>query len=156
MVNINGIKKKLWLISILAGILGFIAIITPVRQYLLDNMQGWIFGVALYNGDFSFISTDDPGVILGDYLVIGMIFGTIVLLIGGILSKKKDRNISFLYLIGGILFLGGIIAYMVGTAVIDPLFWVYYSVHIGGILAYIAGGLGLAAGITAIMAKRKE
>ena len=156
MVSFNGIKKRLWLISIVAALLGFIATITPVRIHPVDNMLGWIFGLVAYDGNFLLISIDIPEVILGDYISIVFIFGTIILLIGGILSRKPDRNINFLYLIGGILLLGGIIAYMVGTAVIDPLYWTYYNVHIGAILAYIAGSLGIAAGIIGIISKRRN
>ena len=156
MVSISKINEKLWLISIVAALLGFIAIITPVRVYTLGNMIGWIFGLVAYDGNFILISIDIPEVILGDYISLVYIFGVIVLLIGGILSRKPDRNINFLYLIGGILLLGGIIAYMAGTAAIDPLYWVYYDVHIGAILAYIAGALGVAAGIIGITAKRKK
>ncbi|MFX1568979.1 MAG: hypothetical protein ACFFCV_11510 [Promethearchaeota archaeon] len=156
MVSFNGIKKRLWLISILAGILGFIAIITPVRVLLSDNMLGWIFGVVAYDGNYTFISTDLPEVILGDYIALVYIFGTIILLIGGLLSKRKDSDINFLYLIGGILLLGGIITYMIGTSVLDPLYWVYFNVHIGAILAYIAGALGVAAGIIGIVGKHKK
>lgn len=157
MVSFNDIKEKLWLISIIAGILGLMAIVTPVWGYLSgsDNVAGWIFGLYLNNGSFNFISTDEPIVILGDYIAIAMIVGSVLLLIGGILSKRKERDINLLYLIGGILLLGGIIAFMAGTAAIYPVWWIYYFVHIGTILAYIGGALGLAAGVIGIMEKRK-
>ncbi len=157
MVSFNTIKEKLWLVSIMAGILGFISIVTPVRGYLSgsDNTAGWIFGLVVSNGSFHLISTDEPLVILGDYIAIFMIVGTVLLLIGGILSKKKDRDINLLYLIGGVLLLGGIIAFMAGTTALYSSFWMYYFVHIGGILAYIAGGLGIAAGVIGIIEKRK-
>ncbi|MFX0023977.1 MAG: hypothetical protein ACFE9S_16745 [Candidatus Hermodarchaeota archaeon] len=157
MVSFNDIKEKLWLISIIAGILGFIAIVTPVWGYMSGGsyVAGWIFGLVLHDGDFDFISTDEPVVILGDYIAIALIVGVILLLVGGILSRKKDRDINLLYLIGGIILLGGIIAFMAGTAAIYSSWWLYYTVHIGAILAYIGGGLAIAAGVIGIMEKRK-
>ncbi len=157
MVSFNDIKERLWLISIVAGILGAVAIVTPVWGYMSGGsyVAGWIFGLILNDGDFDFISTDEPVVILGDYIAIAMIVGVIILLVGGILSRKKDRDINLLYLIGGLVLISGIITFMAGTAAIYPVWWLYYTVHIGAILAYIAGGLGIAAGVIGIMEKRK-
>jgi hypothetical protein len=44
---------------------------------------------------------------------------------------------------------------MAGVASFYSGWWSYYTVHIGTILAYIAGGLGITAGVIGIMEKRK-
>ncbi|MFX0023978.1 MAG: hypothetical protein ACFE9S_16750 [Candidatus Hermodarchaeota archaeon] len=157
MVSINDIKEKLWLISIVAGILCVISIFTPVWGYVSGSnfSAGWLWALYLESGEPSIIPLDEPIVPLGFVTTLIMAIGACLLLSGGILTKKKDREINLLYLIGGILPLVGIITYMAGVEAFYPGWWMGYTVHIGTILAYIAGGLGLAAGIIGIMEKRK-
>ena len=157
MVNINDIKEKLWLIAIVAGILGLIAIFTPAWGYIFGSNYGagWLWAFYVDNGEPSLIPLDEPVASIGIVATLIIGAGACLLLVGGILTKKKDREINLLYLIGGILLLSGIITYMAGTAAFYPSWWIAYFVHIGTILAYIGGGLGLAAGVIGIIEKRK-
>jgi hypothetical protein len=157
MANINDIKEKLWLIAIIAGILGVVTIFTPVWGYISgSNMgAGWLWALYVDDGVPSFIPFDEEIVPLGIVGTLIIAVGSCLLLVGGILTKKKDREINLLYLIGGILPLVGIITYMAGVAAFYPGWWTGYTVHIGTILPYIGGGLGLTAGIIGIMESRK-
>ena len=157
MVSINDIKEKLWLISIIAGILGVVAIFTPVWGYISgsDIGAGWLWALYIENGEPGIIPFSEEIVPLGIVATLIIAAGACLLLAGGILTKKKDREINLLYLIGGILPLLGIITYMAGVAAFYPGWWTAYTVHIGTILPYISGGLGLTAGVIGIMEKRK-
>ncbi|MFX0003119.1 MAG: hypothetical protein ACFE9C_00175 [Candidatus Hodarchaeota archaeon] len=158
MVSINAIKEKLWLISIIAGILGIITIFTPVWGYLYGSYfgAGWLWALYIENGEPSLIPFDEPIVPLGIATMLIIAVGACLLLVGGILAKKRDKGINLFYLIGGILPLVGIIIYMAGVASFYSGWWTFYSVHVGTILAYIAGGLGITAGVIGIMEKRKS
>jgi hypothetical protein len=157
MVSINDIKEKLWLIAIIAGALAIVSIFTPVWGYIYgsDIGAGWLWALYFENGEPGIIPFDEEIVPLGIVTTLLIAVGSCLLLIGGILTNKKDREINLLYLIGGILPLVGIITYMAGVAAFYPGWWTAYTVHIGTILAYIAGGLGIAAGVIGIMEKRK-
>jgi hypothetical protein len=157
MVSFNDIKEKLWLIAIVAGILGLVTIFTPVWGIVSGSNYavGWLWPLYIESGEPSIIPLDEPLASLGLVATLIIAVGTCLLLVGGILTKKKDREINLLYLIGGVLLLTGIITFMAGTAAFYPYFWIGYSVHISAILAYIGGGLGLAAGIIGIMENRK-
>lgn len=157
MVSFNDIKEKLWLIAIVAGTLGLVAIFTPVWGIMSgsDYAVGWLWPLYIESGEPGIIPLDEPLASLGLVATLIIAVGACLLLVGGILTKMKDREINLLYLIGGVLPLIGIITFMAGTAASYPYFWIAYSVHIGAILAYIAGGLGLTAGIIGIMESRK-
>jgi hypothetical protein len=157
MVSFNDIKDKLWLIAIVAGALGLVAIFTPVWGITSGSnfYIGWLWGMTVDNGGVNFIPTDEDIVPLGIVTTIILAAGACLLLVGGLLTKKKDREINLLYLIGGILPLVGIITFMAGTAAFYSGWWSYYTVHVGTIVAFIGGGLGLAAGVIGIMEQRK-
>ncbi len=157
MVSINDIKEKLWLISIIAGILAVVTIFTPVWGIIEGSnfFIGWLWALTADNGGVDFIPLDEPIVSLGIVTTLIIAAGACLLLAGGILTKKKEREINLLYLIGGILSLVGIITFMAGVAGFYSGWWLYYTVHVGTILAFVGGGLGLAAGIIGIMESRK-
>ena len=150
-------KGNLWLISIVAGIIGVITIFTPAWGYLSgsENVAAWLWGLYINNGNVNFIDLDEPIVILGIISTLIIAIGTLPLLLGGILTKVKDREISLLYLVGGILPIIGIIVFLAGTESLYSGWWSYYIVHVGTILAFIAGGLGISAGVISIMENRK-
>jgi hypothetical protein len=157
MVDFNNIKENLWLISIVAGILGVITIFTPVWGIMegSDFFIGWLWNLTATSSGVDFIPIDEEIVPLGIATTPIIAAGACLLLVGGILAKKKDREINLIYLIGGILPIVGIITFMAGVAAFYPGWWFAYTVHVGTILAFIGGGLGLAAGIIGIMETRK-
>ncbi|MFX1388626.1 MAG: hypothetical protein ACFE9Z_01015 [Promethearchaeota archaeon] len=157
MIVIN-IKDNLWIISLVAGILGVISIFLPVWTYNVggDFAVGWLWGTYIYNGLFDSIPIDEPIVILGIVGAIIIAIGAVILLIAGIIAKIKDRSINLLYLIGGILPIIAAIIYIAGVAVEYPAWWMVYTINVAGIFPFIAGGLGIAAGILGLILGRKE
>jgi hypothetical protein len=115
----------------------------------------WLWNLYIYNGNPDFIDSNEPLFAIGIVSTIIIAIGAVILLIGGILTKVKDREINLLYLIGGIFSIVGIITYIAGAAGVYGNFWAYYYINIGGIFPFIAGGLGIAAGIICIMEERK-
>lgn len=155
-INFN-IKENLWLLSIIAGILGVITIFTPAWSYIYggDSGAGWLWGLYVENGEANFIPSDEPIVILGIVATIMIAIGTVLLLLGGILTKIKDREINLLYLVGGILPIIAAIIYIAGVAAEYSGWWTVYTINVASIFPFIAGGLGLVAGIMGLMEKRK-
>jgi hypothetical protein len=156
-ININ-IKENLWLISLVAGIIGIITIFTPAWTIFSGSNYsiGWLWNLYAYNGSVDFIPSDEPIYTLGLVATILIAIGTGVLLLGGILKKMKDREINLLYLIGGILPIIAIIIYLAGVEAEYPGWWNAYTINVAGILPFIAGGLGIFAGVMGIMEQRKE
>ncbi|MFX1388627.1 MAG: hypothetical protein ACFE9Z_01020 [Promethearchaeota archaeon] len=158
MIQINIIiKENLWIISIVAGILGVLTLFTPAWGDIsgIEIELGWLWNLFVEGSYVGLIPLDEPIATFGILTTIMIIIGTSLLLLGGILKKLKDREINLLYLIGGILPLIAIIIYMVGVAVEYEGWWSYYTVSAGSILPFIAGGLGIAAGVFGLMQGRK-
>jgi hypothetical protein len=155
-ININ-IKENLWLISLVAAILGIITIFTPAWAIFSGGSYalGWLWNLYLYDGSVDFITSDEPIYNLGLVATILIAIGTGALLLGGILTKMKDREINLLYLIGGILPIIAIIIYIAGVEAKYPGWWGAYTINVAGILPFIFGGLGLCAGVLGIMERRK-
>ena len=109
----------------------------------------------LKNENLQFIDLDEPLFYIGIVSTIIIAIGTCLLLLAGILTKLKNREINLLYLIGGILTTVGIITFVAGAAGVYGGFWTIYYVHVATILPFIAGGLGIAAGVIGMMEKRK-
>jgi hypothetical protein len=149
MINI---KDKLWLLAIIAGVLGVVTLLTPAWGY--SNSFAWLWNLYVDEGEANFIPADEPLATLGIISTLIILVGTALTLLSGVLSKLRDKEILILYIIGGVLLLTGIIVYMAGTAVEYPTFWRYYNVNIASILPYIGGALGIFAGVMGIMENR--
>lgn len=157
MVDFNNIKENLWYISLVAGIFGVVTLLIPAWGWTTGVSYSivWMWNLFINDGNFDFIDLDEPLFAIGIVSTIIIAAGAALLLSGGILTKIKDREIHLLYLIGGILTTIGIITFMAGAAGVYGGFWMIYYVHVGSILPFIAGGLGIAAGVIGMMEKRK-
>jgi hypothetical protein len=157
MVDFNNIKENLWYIALVAGILGVVTLLVPAWGWTTGVSYSivWIWNLFINDGNVDFIDLDEPLFYIGIVSTIIIAIGTCLLLLGSILTKVKDREISLLYLIGGIVTTVGIITFVAGAAGVFGGFWTIYYVHVATILPFIAGGLGIAAGVIGIMEKRK-
>jgi hypothetical protein len=157
MVDFQNIKENLWFFSLVAGIFGVITLFIPAWGWTSGGSWSivWLWNLFINDGNPDFIDLDEPLFAIGIVSTIIIAIGAALLLLGGILTKIKDREINLLYLIGGILNIIGIITFVAGAEGVYGGFWTIYYIHVAGILPFIAGGLGLAAGIMGIMEKRK-
>ncbi len=146
------LKDKLWLFAVIAGILGLVSIFTPA--WGLGNSYAWLWNLFVNDGSPGFIDADEDIFPLGIVSTVIIIIGTALLLLSGLLSKLRDKEILLLYIIGGAVMITGIIVYMGGTAGFYPTFWRYYSANVGAIFPYIGGALGVFAGVWGIMENR--
>jgi hypothetical protein len=158
MVNIQDIKENLWFVSLIAGILGVVSILTPAWGLLsgTSNIFVWLWNFAIINGTPLFLEPNQPLSNIGIVSTIIIVIGTVILLDASILTKVKDREINMLYLFGGIFSIVGITTFFTSTATIYNGFWLSYHIHITGIIPFIAGSLGITAGIIGLMGERKE
>jgi hypothetical protein len=151
MVNI---KENLWLIALVAGILGIVTIFTPAWGFADYNHFAWFWNLMVTDGEIDFIPSGEPIYDLGMITTLILVIGTAVLLFMGIFAKLKDRRFDILALIGGALLIIAPIVYFAGVESEYSGFFDYYEVNVALILPFIAGALGILAGIMGFMEKR--
>ncbi|MFX0003120.1 MAG: hypothetical protein ACFE9C_00170 [Candidatus Hodarchaeota archaeon] len=158
MVDFSNIKENLWVVSLVAGIIGVITLFIPAWGWTSGGSWSivWLWNLYINDGNPNFIDLDEPLFAIGIVSTLIIAIGAVLLLFGGVFTKIKDREINLLYLIGGILTIVGIITFIAGAAGVYGGFWTIYYINVAGILPFIAGGLGIAAGVFGIIEKRKE
>jgi hypothetical protein len=137
------IKENLWAIVIIAGILGIVSIFTPTLYIDIDDASIWVWNLYVSSAITDFIQTDEPIFGIGIIATIVIVIGTIITLFSGIISKVRDKNLTLLSLLGGIVLLIGPIIYLAGIGVVDETFWEYATVSVGSILPFIAGAIAI-------------
>jgi len=167
MVDFNYFKENLWLSALIGGVIGLIAFFTPAWSYsvlLTEAAVAWLWnmiyyiddGLGILNGQVVFIDPEESLFTLGIISAFILIIGFVILLLTAILGKRKSvRIFNILWLIGGILSITSPILYLVGAVVYHSEFWTSYVISAGLILPFIAGALGLFAGITGILKQRE-
>ena len=151
MVNIN---KNLWIIVILAGILGIVSLFTPTLYISSEDAFIWIWNLYVSSSFVGFVQTDEILFDLGVAATIFIAIGTLITLFSGIVSKVKDKRLNLFAIIGGVLILIGPIIYLAGISGEENI-WDYLSVNIGSILPFFAGTISILGGIIGIV-KRKS
>ena len=137
------IKENLWIIVIVAGILGIISIFVPTLYIDSESTFVWVWNLYVSDGSVDFVQVDEPLYNMGVVATIVISIGTLITLSSGIILKLKNKKLNLAYIIGGILLLIGPIIYLAGITVEDTTFWDYAEVNIGSILPFIAGTLVL-------------
>lgn len=157
MVDFNYFKENLWLSALLGGILGVIAFFTPAWSHFnSESAVVWLWNLYFSDGEFGFIDTEEALFALGIVSAVLLIIGFVILLVTGIIGKRKPVKIfNTLWLIGGILLIISPIIYLAGSEIEYSGFWTAYMVSAACILPFIAGALGLFAGITGILEQRE-
>jgi hypothetical protein len=151
MVNIN---KNLWIIVILAGILGIVSLFTPTLSISSEDALIWVWNLYVSSSFVGFVQTDEILFGLGVAATIFIAIGTLITLFSGIVSKVKDKHLNLFAIIGGVLILIGPIIYLGGISVEESI-WDYLSVNIGSILPFFAGIITILGGVIGII-KRKS
>ncbi|MFX1420400.1 MAG: hypothetical protein ACFE9N_15930 [Promethearchaeota archaeon] len=151
MVNI---KENLWIILILAGILGIISIFTPTLFISSEDASIWVWNLYVSSSYVGFVQTDEALYALGVAATVFIAIGTLITLASGIVSKVRAKSLNVFAIIGGVLLLIGPIVYLAGISVEGGI-WDYLSVNIGSILPFFAGGIAALVGVMGIV-KRKS
>lgn len=151
MVNI---KKNLWIIVILAGILGIVSLFTPTLYISSENAFIWVWNLYVSSYFVGFVQTDEILFSLGVAATVFIAIGTLITLFSGIVSKVKNKRLNLFAIIGGVLILIGPIIYLGGISVEENV-WDYLSVNIGSILPFFAGSIAILVGVMGIV-KRKS
>lgn len=151
MVNI---KENLWLVALVAGILGIITIFVPAWAVFDSEVNFWFWSMYIYNGEIDFIPTDEPLFTLGLVTTFIIIIGTAILLFMGLFAKLREKRFDILGIIGGVLLIIAPIVFFAGTEAEYTGYFEYYNVNVGLILPFIAGALGIFSGVMGIMEKR--
>jgi hypothetical protein len=81
--------------------------------------------------------------------------GTLITFFSGIVSKVKDKPLILFAIIGGVLILIGPIIYLGIISIVEENVWDYFSVNIGTVLPFFAGGITTLGGVMGIV-KRKS
>ena len=100
MVNI---KENLWLVALVAGIMGIISIFTPAWGQSGYNVYVWFWNLYSEDGNVDFFDSDFPLYNLGIATTIIILIGAAVLLFMGLFAKLKERKFDILGIIGGAL-----------------------------------------------------
>ena len=148
------IKAKLWIIVILAGILGLVSIFTPTLYISSEDASIWVWNLYVSPHDFDFVQTDEALYDIGIIATIVLSIGIWITLFSGIILKLKDKDLTWLSLIGGLLLIIGPIIYLAGITAEENTFWDYANVNIGSILPFIAGAIAILGGVLGILKKR--
>ncbi len=148
------IKENIWLIALVAGILGIVTIFTPAWGYSGYDHFAWFWNMMVTNGEIDFLPTGEPIYDLGIITTIILVIGTAILLFMGLFAKLKERRFDILGLIGGVLLIIAPIVYFAGVESEYSGFFDYYEVSVALILPFFAGALGIVAGVLGIMEKR--
>ena len=152
------IKKNLWIIALIAGILGLVSLLIPAfgDVYGGDTLNVWFWNMYTVNGDVDFIDTEEALYNIGIGTTIILIVGTVITLLSGILAKLKESKTLnlILYMVGGILLLIGPIVFFGATTAEYEGFWDFYNINAGMVLPFIAGGLAVLVGIYGLIIQR--
>jgi len=151
MVNIN---KNLWIIVLLAGILGIVSLFTPTLSIGSEDAFIWVWNLYVSSSFVGFVQTDEILYSLGVAATVFIAIGTLITLFSGIASKVKNKRLNLIAIIGGVLILIGPIIYLGGISVEESI-WDYLSVNIGSILPFFAGIITILGGVIGII-KRKS
>jgi hypothetical protein len=148
------IKENLWILVLLAGIMGVVSIFTPTIYISSEDASIWVWNLYVTRNDVGFIQTFEFVFNLGVAATLFITIGTLVTLFSGIVSKVKDKHLNLFAIIGGVLLLIGPIIYLGGITAEEENLWEYFTVNVGSILPFFAGGIAILGGVMGIL-KRK-
>ena len=147
-------KENLWMVALLAGILGIITIFTPAWGSTSEGALFWFWNLYVDDGHVDFIESGSALYNLGIATTLILVIGTALLLFIGLFAKIKDRQFEILGIISGIILIIGPIVFFVGVESEYPGFLSGYDVNVALILPFIAGALGVFAGVMGIIENR--
>ena len=147
-------KENLWMVALLAGILGIITIFTPAWGSTSEGALFWFWNLYVDDGHVDFIESGSALYNLGIATTLILVIGTALLLFIGLFAKIKDRQFEILGIISGIILIIGPIVFFVGVESEYPGFFSGYDVNVALILPFIAGALGVFAGVMGIIENR--
>jgi hypothetical protein len=148
MVNI---KQNLWIIVLLAGILGIVSLFTPTLYISSEDAFIWVWNLYVSNSFIGFVQTEEILFNLGVTATTFIAIGTLITIFSGIISKVKIKRLNLFAIIGGILILIGSIIYLAGISIAEENAWDYFSVNIGSILSFSAGVISILGGVMDII-----
>jgi hypothetical protein len=144
------IKGNLWIIVLLAGILGIVSLFTPTLYISSEDASIWVWNLYVSNSFTGFVQTDEILYNLGVAATIFIAIGTGITLFSGIVLKVKDKHLNLFTIIGGVLLLIGPIIYLGGISMEENV-WDYLSVNIGSILPFFAASIAILVGVIGIV-----
>ncbi len=147
------LKENIWIIVLIAGILGIVSIFTPTIYISSEDAFIWVWNLYVSNDIVDFVQTDEALFDLGVAATIFIAIGTLVTLFSGIVSKVKDKHLNLFAIIGGILLLIGPIIYLGGITAEEENLWEYFTVNVGSILPFFAGGIAILGGVMGLLRK---
>lgn len=154
-MNLEDAKEYIWLLNILAAILGLILVFIPVIHHSGLSMSSdyYLLGFKIDHypiGDEPTYYESTTSIYrIGMTALIIILIGSIILLINSIsllIAKIKYWSkawiIPIFWLLSGLLMISGILYYYFGMNSLDTSFWDYWTFS-GGILALIGGSLAV-------------
>ncbi|MFX1495071.1 MAG: hypothetical protein ACFFBZ_12365 [Promethearchaeota archaeon] len=154
-MNLENVKKYLWLLDIIAAVLGMVLVFIPIIHHSEPSMSSdyYLLGYKIDHYPIGDQTTYYEAITLtyriGMTSLIIILIGTIILLINSIPFSivkierwSKAWVVPIFWLIGGLLMISGILYYYLGMNSIDSSFWDYWTFS-GGILTLIGGSLAV-------------
>ena len=152
-------KSNAYTIAILAGILAFTSLITPVAYESVFGGDYFVWMWAFYvidptYGDTNYEFMSDTYSDIRTWGLIGallLLIATVALLYTGVKANKKYRENSGLWIVCGLLCIAAPIVHIIGTTgefFLIRDYWDWLDPHFGIIGPFIAGALAIIAGAT--------
>jgi len=159
MVNINDIKKYLWLVPLSGGILLLLSVFSPASYLIIGPLftHFWMWGLTV--GGIGFTVTGISFSLQIEVLVAGLLFTffilicSILIIVITIQVKKETRKVDELrnfWISSGLIVILSSIAWiiMIESVAIAPFhppdWWGYYNLGFAAIGPFIAGALLIA------------
>jgi len=141
------LNEKAWIMALVGGILGIIAVFTPMSMYIGPGGFFGIFTFGVYIGvgggvDFGVI--DIQFVIIGSIISLLLIAFAIMLLITAIVGKKSSgKAIPILWIVSGVFLILIPTFSIIFSLIIAPFLIIDYWIGPALIIPYIAASLSI-------------
>ncbi len=151
-------KKNGYILALIAAIIAFISLITPIAYHssILIDSYIWMWGLytwKVFLGDTNYEFIEDSDYLMWGLLATILIILAIIILIStAIKANKRNRNYGAVWILSGLLLIAAPIVYFIGLSeeiptFLSEIFWDFYDFHFAFFGPFIAGALAIVGGI---------
>lgn len=151
MVNVNNIKKYLWLVPLSGGILSLLSVFSPASYFMVGPIfiHIWMWGLAVNNAGIGF-SGQIEVLVSGIVFTLFILICSILIIVITIQIKKETRKVDEFknfWISSGLIVILSSIAWIImieSVALSPPVWWGFFSLGFAVIGPFIAGALLIA------------
>ncbi|MFX1388281.1 MAG: hypothetical protein ACFE9M_13775 [Promethearchaeota archaeon] len=115
------IKEKIWIFSLIAGIIAFISILAPAWGVIVPSYSFfvWFWGLEV-STDIGIRFLEVAFLIYGISSTVMILIGATLLILTSILYKRQHKKLNYVWIITGVLIIVASIIYVVGLEIEYP------------------------------------